>query len=302
MTTSPASSPVLVCTDFSSRSGLALQRAQRLSQVMQAPLEVLHVMGGAVLDDLRVWLGLGGSAEQALLDDAQQRANAWLKTWGAEGHAAAGVQVVSGHAVAEIVSHIRQSGAGLVLVGARGEGDLLHMVVGSTAERLLRRTPTPLLMVRQPVLGPYRRVLVPVDFSPWSAATIQAVRHMAPGAHLVLLHAWDVPFAGKLQLAGVNQDTVAHYGQQARTQAERQLHQLAQAQGLQPGEWTPCLAQGDASHCILAQADQRQCDLIAMGKHGRHVAEDLLLGSDTQHVLAETTLDVLVCPLPITAS
>ena len=301
---SSAAHPLLACTDLSPASGMAVCRANQLAQAMQSPWAVLHVQGGSALDDLLGWLGMGtpqaDKAALALVQAAERDVHAWLAaTLPAQALASPRltVQVSSGHVLTEVAAAVQQFSPSLLVVGARGEGDLLHMVVGSTAERLLRRTREPLLVVRQPVKGAYQRVLVPVDFSPWSVATLNTVRRLLPQAHLVLLHVWAIPLEGKLQRVGVDADTVAHYRQQARAQADQQLLALAQTQGLLPAQWSPCLVQGDASHTILAQAQQRSCDLIALGKHGRQVAEDLLLGSVTKHVLAESELDVLVCTL-----
>lgn len=46
------------------------------------------------------------------------------------------------------------------------------------------------------------------------------------------------------------------------------------------------------------QEQELDCDLIVMGKHGQGMLEELLLGSVTKHVLAESTGDVLVLGLP----
>ena len=45
---------------------------------------------------------------------------------------------------------------------------------------------------------------------------------------------------------------------------------------------------------IVDTAQQRGCDLIVMGSHGRHGMTGFLLGSETQRVLARTRLPVLV--------
>ncbi|MEB3184254.1 MAG: universal stress protein [Cyanobacteriota bacterium] len=47
---------------------------------------------------------------------------------------------------------------------------------------------------------------------------------------------------------------------------------------------------------ILKAADQLGCDLIVMASHGRHGLEDVLLGSETQKVLTQSSLPVLVVP------
>ena len=54
----------------------------------------------------------------------------------------------------------------------------------------------------------------------------------------------------------------------------------------------------DDMHDALAQivylGEDLDCDLVVMGKHGANVTEELLLGSVTSHVLAESRSDVLV--------
>lgn len=48
---------------------------------------------------------------------------------------------------------------------------------------------------------------------------------------------------------------------------------------------------------ILATADKKKCDLIVMATHGHRGLRSMLLGSETQKVLAHSTIPVLVHPL-----
>ena len=78
-------------------------------------------------------------------------------------------------------------------------------------------------------------------------------------------------------------------------QAPRQtLSEVAAQTGLKPGQWEACVIEGDASQRIVEQEQERDCDLVVLGKHGQSATEDLLLGSVTKHVLAEGSADVLV--------
>ena len=45
---------------------------------------------------------------------------------------------------------------------------------------------------------------------------------------------------------------------------------------------------------IVRQEQERDCDLVVVGKHGRNAVEDLLLGSATNMVIAQGSADVLV--------
>ena len=64
--------------------------------------------------------------------------------------------------------------------------------------------------------------------------------------------------------------------------------------GLKPGDWEPCIVEGEASQRIVEHEQGKDCDLVVLGKHGQSATEDLLLGSVSKHVLAEGSTDVLV--------
>jgi nucleotide-binding universal stress UspA family protein len=286
--------PILVATDFSAPARHAADRAARLAHETASPLTLMHVHAGESLARLRQWLGAGNAPEQQLRQDAQRR----LRELADELHAARRVDVSTHDAAGPVVDEILQRAetldAGLLVLGARGEGYLRRLVLGTTSERLMRRTARPLLVVRQSAHERYRRVLVTVDFSPWSARALATARRVAPHAHLVLTTVFQVPFEDKLHFAGVEAATIDRYRSQARVEATQCLHALAQAAGLKPASWQAGIVEGDASLRIVEQEQEHDCDLVVLGKHGQSAAVDLLLGSVTKHVLAEGSADLLV--------
>ncbi len=211
-----------------------------------------------------------------------------------ERHAQAQGLLAEGAVLDELIRQADTTATDLLVVGARGQSVLRRLVLGSTAERLLRRTRRPLLLVHERPHEPYRRVLVALDFSPWSGEALAIARRVAPHAHLHLLTVFHVPFEEKLRFAGVDAQTIAVYRQQARTEATQRLHAAAHRAALKPAQWTPCVMEGDAAVRILEQAEQADIDLVVLGKHGQSAAEELLLGSVTKHVLVEGRTDVLV--------
>ena len=54
------------------------------------------------------------------------------------------------------------------------------------------------------------------------------------------------------------------------------------------------IARGDPAQQIIAMEQEVDADLIVVGKHGSHIIEELLIGSVTKHVLAESQCDVMV--------
>ncbi|MGE0350537.1 universal stress protein [Hydrogenophaga sp.] len=286
--------PILAATDFSAPARHAAERAARLAQETGAALTLMHVLPGGALQELRQWLGSGHAMEQQLRDDADRQLQAAIDALQAGRPLSIRAVQATGVPPQEMGREAEAQDAGLLVVGARGAGFLRRLVLGSTAERLLRRTTRPVLVVRQTPHEPYRRVLVALDFSPWSAHAVALARQVAPQARLVLFNAYQVPFESKLHYAGVDAATIDHYRQQARADAIQRVGSLATASGLQPGDWEPCIVEGDASQRIVEFEQEKDCDLVVLGKHGRSATEDLLLGSVSKHVLSEGSTDVLV--------
>ena len=291
----PTPQRLLVATDFSPAAVLAGQRAARIAQRCQGQLRLQHVVSTSLLNDLRAWMAPG----QPWQERVHQQAEAALKLE---------ASALSGHAPQASIETRRTDGApvhilteaahewpaDLLVVGARGDNPLHHLLIGTTAERMLSKADRPMLVVRSAPEADYERVLLPMDFSPWSETAIPLARAVAPGAHLVLMHSFSIPFEEKLRFAGVDDDTLGHYRERARQDASDHLNALVDRHSLQPHEFTLSLSEGDAPAHILRVASERECDLIVIGKHGRQAAEELLLGSVTRHVLAEAHCDVLV--------
>lgn len=285
---------ILAVTDFSPLARHAAERAARLAFETSAPLTLMHVMPGGPLHNLRQWLGNSHPLPAQLQTDAQQQLDRLAAELHTAQHVGAHTALASGSVLDEIGRKADALNASLLVLGARGEGFLRRQVLGTTSERLLRRTTRPMLVVRQPPRAAYRRALVALDFSPWSLQALAVARRVAPRAHLVLFHAFEVPFEEKLRFAGVDTDTIDHYRQQARTQAMQQVHALAEHAGLSTRQWELCMVEGDPSLRMAQQELALDCDLVVLGKHGQSAAEDLLLGSVTKHMLAEGSADLLV--------
>jgi nucleotide-binding universal stress UspA family protein len=286
---------LLVATDLSSGSFAAIDRGFLLAGNRAARLTILHAVGIDALAPLRGWLGGDADAvSQKLLDEAGERLAEQVAESASKDRVAAELRVERGLAGVVIPEFCANAGVDLVLLGAHGSGFLQRMVLGSTASRLLRKCPCPVLVVKQEVHKAYRRVLVPVDFSPGSEVTVRIARELAPGAELVLLHVFAVPFEGKMQYAGVSDDVLHQYRIDARAQATQQLHELARSAGLTAGDYSGVVVHGDATRHIIEHEEKYRTDLLVMGKHGTHVTEELLLGSVTKRVLSESRSDVLV--------
>lgn len=286
---------ILAATDLSVASRPAVERGFRLAAASGARYTVLHALA---LEGIALLRGVLGDKSQAvsqrLLADAQDQLDALLREPARNrGVVATGV-VDPGLAGDVVPARVQAEDVDLVVVGAHGSGFLQRLLLGSTASRLLRKSRCPVLVVKNAPQEDYRRVLVALDFSPASLLSARLARQIAPGADLLLLHVFEVPFESKLQFAGVDELQLQQLRLEARERAVQQLHALAEQAGLAPTDYTGLVLHGHGVREVLQHEARHQCDLIVMGKHGTHVTEELLLGSMTKSVLAESQADVLV--------
>ena len=287
---------ILAATDLSAPARHAVDRGFCIAADTHARYTVMHATELDALDSLSDLLGADTrEIKQRLADDARETLQRLLADPAHNRGVAADARIVSGAPLKVIADEADALDADLLIVGARGEAFLRHALLGSTASRLLRKSlRRPVLVVKQPPHESYRCLLIPVDFSPASAQAIRFGRQLARTAEIVLLNAFELPYEGKLRLAGVEDAAIHGYLQTAHRERRQQLHQLAASAGLASGEYAPLVRHGEPAQLIAALEQEQACDLVIIGKHGQRLSEDLLLGRVTKHVLAEAQCDVLV--------
>ncbi len=292
---------ILTATDFSGGAALAADRAFFIAAANQARCHVLNALGADLSLSLQAIKGAAVNAKELsaqILAQTQQELDQFVADCPHHGGVDIELKIQDDAADYYIPIYAKEISADLLVIGAQGKGFLQRVLIGSTATRLLRKAHCPTLVVKQPCHRNYRRILVAVDFSPISKKNIELARHLAPEAHMILAHAYEVPFEGRMQMAGVSEDLMQGYREEARAQAVHRLDDLAKAAGLLPEQFTAIASHGSAVKQLLGLEQQHRCDLIVLGKHGTNATQELLLGSVTKRVLADCQSDLLVSTDP----
>lgn len=288
--------PVLAAVDFSDDARRAASRAAVVAAEQGARLELLHVMSNASAASLRDLLRPHAGVQEQVLGGARAMLEELASDLAARTGVAATPRVEQGEVLPSLLAAARQ--AALLVVGAHGWNPLRDLILGSTAERLLGRCRSPVLVVRRPPRGPYRRVISAMDFSPHSLNALAMAMRIAPGADIVLVHAFGIPFEGKLRIAGVEEERLREYRTQSRHQALTEMVAMVASIEGDRSRLSHAVAHGHPPQLILAKARQLRADLVVIGRRGRSAATDFLLGSVTRHVLSDAKCDVLVVQEP----
>jgi nucleotide-binding universal stress UspA family protein len=285
---------ILVATDFSRSAALATRRAAQLARAAGARLELMHVIPPEPV--LTGWTAFRGALAA---EPATARAEAMTQLrWAAaridaELSVTADMHLAEGRAHIEIARRAAEIKPDLVVLGAHGEHFVLDVFVGTTAQRVQRRSSAPVLVVRQAPYGGYERVLIATDFSPASANAARTASRFFSGAMFHMLNVYQPLFQSRLAIAGMDGPAIEEYQRRAGDHALRELESFAREAAF---EDRPSLSvrHGYAPARIKERAVEIDADVIVLGTEGKSRLEAGFLGSVSEHVAAESHCDVLL--------
>ena len=135
----------------------------------------------------------------------------------------------------------------------------------------------------------YRRILVPLEHSPYDDAILAHVRRLARvcDSALVLMHVADGWAARNIQRLQLRESEEI---QKDRAYLERLTEEL-EREGFEVDSLLAC---GDPAREITEAAAREGCDLIAMSTHGHRLLGDLIYGSVAESVRHRSMVPVLL--------
>jgi nucleotide-binding universal stress UspA family protein len=197
---------------------------------------------------------------------------------------------------AAIVSHAETMRPDLVVMGTEGHSGLERLVLGSVAERVLRKANCPVVTVPPHAsrgLNPeaVREVLCPIDFSASSSAALEWAAAWATkaAARLTAVHVVEIP-------PEASDPPLSEYTA-LRDRLIRNAHESMKAAvpvGIrESGRFDEQLAVGRPGPEILRLAHARPADLIVLGVRGRGAVDLAVFGSTTHQVVRRADCPVL---------
>lgn len=140
---------ILVPVDFSTCSGAALDYAVSLSKQLGAALEVVHAFEIPTFVPPHVVVVMGeveASLSEHAEREARQQLEAFLHSRGVGSDTKR--ELLLGPPAHTVLERLAQNDVDLVVMGTHGRTGISRWVMGSTAEKVLRGAPCPVLTVR----------------------------------------------------------------------------------------------------------------------------------------------------------
>ena len=138
---------ILLPTDFSDTAQYALGYAREMAERFGAEVHVLYVVPDPTPQDWAV--GATALVVSDLLEKWRGAAEERLEAIALDGvETLRAIRV--GHAFVEIVRYATDNAIDMIVMGTHGRGPVKHLLLGSVAEKVVRKAPCPVLTVRQP--------------------------------------------------------------------------------------------------------------------------------------------------------
>jgi len=289
---------IVVGTDFSAAGEQALARAAQLAREHRARLTLAHIVLASRWEDLGTQIANAADIAIVSPEEAQRTADEMLQRRAAELSARDGLacdaRVASGRPALELARIAADTGADLLVVGAKGEHPVRSLMLGTTSQKLLRVANCPVLVVK---LGPavdYASVLAPTDFSAPARCALEATAALLPQAHLHVAHAFELPYDGLMRFAGVDEAAVAQYHAAAHERLMQQLVEWTAAAAVPTSRRTLHVEHGHAPTRIEDWVKTTRADLVVIAAHGKSELESTLLGSVSLRTVLTARCDVLL--------
>ncbi len=138
---------ILVPTDFSESSNSAYRYALRFGQQFRAELHVIHVLEPVLLPQF-AGLPEAPAFSDKELASAEEKLRVWADSVTAMG-VNANMVLRNGLPAHEIVEAAKDLDVDLIIIATHGHTGWKHFCIGSTAERVVRAAPCPVLVVRE---------------------------------------------------------------------------------------------------------------------------------------------------------
>lgn len=288
---------ILVCLDRSARSESCLPHAISLARVFGSNMTLLHVMQPLAehqavhITDPLGWEVSRREASVYLDHLAQETSEAW------------GIftdsRVEQGRPAERITAIAREVGADLTVIASHGEGGVAAWNLGSTAQQVLAVSRGSILVVHSGLPAPSviapQHVLVPLDGSLRTESVLPTATRIAAAhdSEVVLVHVVPEPLPTAV-LHAEDLDLARELAGRMEQHAKRYLEHLRDRLPRDARGRTLVIRHADERQALLEISRQEQIDLIVVSAHGSVCNPARPFGSVTQHLLANSTVPLLV--------
>lgn len=274
---------ILVATDFSKSSDNLIKNAIDICKIFESGIILIHVLPKDIKNEKVI--SLIKNAAETQLNQIKER----IKN---EGIKVDEPIIKFGTHFDEIIKTANKEAVNMIMIGAGEKLKKDVFKLGTTAEKLVRRSDKPVLVVKKnSEFKNIKRILCPVDFSEESKLALNNSINIARryNSRLYILSVSEPSNLGykglKLQLENIDELN--------RKEHEKELETFLKDFNLIEVNWKSIVKTGDPAKIILKTIKKKDNDLLVMGSSGKSSIHRMIMGSVTEKVIREVPCSFL---------
>jgi nucleotide-binding universal stress UspA family protein len=282
---------IAVGTDFSLQSEAAINKAIAMATCRSSRLSIVHIIDERASNRQDIMQLSPLEVEEMLLQEVRRKlstklTNHELASIACEAH------VIFGKPEREILNFVRAENADLLVVGQRETNFLKHLLLGSTAQHLLRQSPVPIMVVSTRRKHRCQKILVATDLSSPSRKLISHTLDMAceKDSQLHILYVEEKNTLS--MLTDLIPRPTSLEAQQAQVQLSQKFETFIQSFDFQGISYNTHIRSGNLVTEIGVCAEKIGADLLVLGRTGHIGLKGMIIGS-----VAERMAPILTCSL-----
>ena len=214
-------------------------------------------------------------------------------------------ELITGSPGEKILFYAQSEKVNLIIMTSHGRSGVTLWPIGSTVDKVLRRTGVPLIIVKvkeaqgaSPQTELFKKILVPLDGSELGAKVVPYVAEIAAkmGSEVILFQvietAKHVHSLGRIDTVPFVEGELDSLKKRAAEFLEQKSRKFAESRA----KVSTLVKAGNVAEEILKYADENSCSLIALSSHGHSGFESWIIGSITSKVLNAGKKSLLFVP------
>lgn len=284
---------ILVPLDTSKMAEEALPAAVELAKAFNSEVNIINVCDPHKLDE--------ASSCQLYLDKEIENLKTELTAHGNQVKS----ELISGSPDRKILEYVQNEAIDLIFMSSHGRSGVVLWPMGSTVDKVLRRTRVPLIMVKVKKAqgetaqgGLFKRILVALDGSDLGSEIISYIKEIGDkfSSEIILLHVIDtdrrVHNLGRVDNIPFLHDELDSLREKAQEYLESEKLKFTGTHAA----ITAVVRMGNVAEQIIQHSKENSCSLIALSGHGHTGLEAWFIGSVTNKVLHASTKSIMVVP------
>ncbi|MFQ5786950.1 MAG: universal stress protein [Thermodesulfobacteriota bacterium] len=287
---------ILAATDFSEYSKVALDICLGVARCMKTKLYVLHTIE-KFPHDYRYLLSNAAHADmkQKLEDEAAKKIKAMIPGELLENEDIVPI-VRFGKPFLEIIKVAKEEKVDFLAIGTHGRAGMDRVILGSVAERIVRKARCPVMVIRGRKYVGFKRIIVPIDLSDCSRIALEyaVATARAHKSKLTILHVYEEAFIEPYVNAANSEEEADEIIKEIERVNEIKYDEFLKTVDLSGVEYEKLLKKGIPETDIVEIAKEQQANLIVMGTHGRSGIKHVLIGSTAEEVVRAVHCDIII--------